>query len=94
MKIVWSPRALKDLRDIRGYIAREHPRAARTVAQAIERHADRLHEYPRRGRLRPGGFREAVEPRYRYVVRYDLLPDDTAPNRVHILSIWHPKQAR
>lgn len=82
------------MRYIRVYIARDNPVAARVVAQAIESQVHRLSQYPKRGRLRSGGFREAVEPRYRYVIRYDLLPDGTAPTRVHILSIWHPKQAR
>jgi plasmid stabilization system protein ParE len=94
VQINWSPRALQNLRHIRSYIARDNPAAARAVAQAIEDQANRLSRHPRRGTARPGGFREIVEPRYRYVVRYDLMPDDTAPMRVHILAIWHPKQAR
>ncbi|MBK1669980.1 hypothetical protein CKO28_18255 [Rhodovibrio sodomensis] len=98
MQIDWSPRALRNLRQVRVYIARENPAAARAVARAIdvaraiEDQVNRLRLHPRRGKARPGGFRETVEPRYRYVVRYDLLPDEPAPTRVHILSIWHPNR--
>ena len=93
-QIHWSPRAIRDLRHVRAYVAPENPVAARAIADAIEVHVERLAAYPRLGHLQTGGFRELVEPRYRYVVRYDLLSDDATVTRVHILSLWHPKQAR
>jgi plasmid stabilization system protein ParE len=94
MRVTWSPEARRGLEAIQDFIGIDNPEAADRVENAVFRVAGRLAFYPRLGHLKSGGFREVVEPRYRYVVRYDLLPDDVTPKRVHILSIWHPKQAR
>jgi plasmid stabilization system protein ParE len=94
MRVTWSPRARCGLEAIQDFIGVDNPEAADRVENAVFSVTARLASYPRLGHLKRGGFREIVEPRYRYVVRYDLLPDETAPTRVHILSIWHPKQAR
>jgi plasmid stabilization system protein ParE len=94
MRVTWSPKARRDLEAVQEFIGFENPDAADRVENAVLDVTRRLSSYPRLGHVKKGGFREIVEAQYRYVVRYDLLPDDTTADRVHILSIWHPKQAR
>jgi plasmid stabilization system protein ParE len=93
-EVLWSARAERDLLALRHYIARDNPTSAQRVVTALAEFVEGLAHNPRRGRLQTDGFREAVEPRYRYVVRYDVLPHESSPERILILSIWHPKQAR
>ena len=50
MKIAWLPRAIDDLQDIRTYIARRDPRAARRVAQKIRQTVGHLKAHPQLGR--------------------------------------------
>ncbi|MBK1697025.1 type II toxin-antitoxin system RelE/ParE family toxin [Rhodovibrio salinarum] len=94
MRVIWSRKARRDLEAIQSFIGADNPEAADRVENAVVEITRRLASYPRLGHLQDGGFREIIEPRYRYIVRYDVFSDDATAGRVHILSIWHPKQTR
>jgi toxin ParE1/3/4 len=85
MRIVWSPRALRHMGDIRRFIARDDPGAAANVADAIRRSVDSLARLPQRGR--PGRVpetRELVVPRTPYIVPYSVHGET-----VEILAVFH-----
>ena len=71
MTVVWSPRAIGHLADLRAYIARERPDAA--AATTLLSAVDRLAALPNLGRPgRVSGTRELVVPGTRYVIPYRL----------------------
>jgi plasmid stabilization system protein ParE len=68
MKIVWSPRAIKHLSALRGYIEADNISAASAVVAKIVESVDRLADQPHSGRPgRLAGTRGA-----RYFVRHSL----------------------
>jgi toxin ParE1/3/4 len=86
--VVWSPRAIGHLADLRSYIAREHPDAAARTAATLLAAVDRLAEMPNLGR--PGrvpGTRELVVPGTRYVIPYRLRGE-----RLEIIAVFHGRQ--
>jgi toxin ParE1/3/4 len=86
--IVWSPRAIAHLADLRAYIARDNPDAAVRVATTLLDAIERLAEFPNRGRSgRVGGTRELVVPGTRYVIPYRLRGD-----RLEIIAVFHGRQ--
>jgi toxin ParE1/3/4 len=91
--VAWSPRALNDLQDIRGHIAKDDPRAAAVIAGRIESAINTLADFPYRGR--PGrlrGTRELVVSRTRYFVLYRVREDVTDIVRVvHGAQRWPPR---
>jgi plasmid stabilization system protein ParE len=63
-RIIWSPKSLRDLDEIEGFIAQHNPVIARRYVQKIVRCTDRLHMFPK-----SGGFVEEDESkRYRQVL--------------------------
>jgi len=85
MRIVWSPRALQHLDEIRRFIARDQPAAAAAIAACVRRSVEHLGSLPGRGR--PGRVpetRELVVPRTPYIVPY-AVRDDT----IEILAVLH-----
>jgi len=94
MQVVWSARARRDLSAIQAFIAQDDPTAAERVETAVVALTRTLARHPYIGHRMSARVREVVERRYRYVVRYGFRPNETAPEAVIILSIWHPKQAR
>jgi len=85
MTIIWAPTALRDLRAIRRYIAKDDPYAAdRTVALIAEK-VKALRGFPNVGRVgRLEGTRELVVPGTPYFVSYQLGEDG-----VKILAVIH-----
>jgi toxin ParE1/3/4 len=86
--VVWSPRAIGHLADLREYIARDNPGAAGRVATALLVAVDRLAKLPSLGR--PGrvtGTRELVVPGTPYVIPYRLRGD-----RLEIIAVFHGRQ--
>jgi toxin ParE1/3/4 len=86
--IVWSPRAIGHLADLRAYIARENLRAAARTATTLLAAVDRLAELPNVGH--PGrvtGTRELVVPGTRYVIPYRLRGE-----RLEIIAVFHGRQ--
>ena len=88
MNIVWSPRAIGHLSELRAYIARDDPRAAGRIAAALLAAVERLAKLPGLGRPgRIGGTRELVVPGTPYVVPYRVKGD-----RIEIVAVFHGRQ--
>ena len=84
MRIVWSRRALQHLAEIRRYIAKDHPQAARGVAARILEGVDLLAGQPHMGR--PGrviGTRELVVAGTPYVIPYRVKED-----RLELIAVF------
>lgn len=86
-RIRWSPLALRDLLEIRDYIRRDKPEAARAEADRIRRSVERLSSFPESGRnleVIPG-VREVVSGNYHIYYR-------VRPSQVEILRVYHGKR--
>ena len=87
-KIIWSRRALEDLRDIVVYIAAHNQTAAESFGLRLVSKVDLLTNFPRIGRVVPeehdDDIRELIIPPYRII--YRIMPDDEV---VAIARIWH-----
>ena len=68
-KVVWSPRAISDLIEIRAYIGQDRPLVAQRMAERLLQAGESLAEFPERGRLAKRGLREWTLI-YPYVLRY------------------------
>ncbi|ADE15927.1 addiction module toxin, RelE/StbE family [Nitrosococcus halophilus Nc 4] len=85
MRVVWSPQARRDLREIYLYIAEDDPHAARVLQERIKACVTLLTENRSLGR--PGrvpGTRELIVPRMPY-----LLPYRGVKERLEILRVYH-----
>jgi toxin ParE1/3/4 len=85
-KLVWSARALNDVRRIGEYIRRDNPGAARRLAQQIKSAARRLTQFPLSGRTLPefpdASYREVIVRNYRII--YEPVGGD-----IEILTVVH-----
>ena len=88
MTLVWSPTARDDLRRIRTYIERHHPKAASRVARRIVETSHRLRAGPRIGPPgREKNTREIVVRGTPYLIVYRL-----AATTIEILRVLHGRQ--
>ena len=88
MTVVWSPRAISHLADLRDHIARDNPDAAGRVAMALLAAVERLAEFPNLGRPgRVSGTRELVVPGTPYVIPYRLRGD-----RLEVIAVFRERQ--
>jgi addiction module RelE/StbE family toxin len=88
VKIVWSPRAIEHLAQLRADIARDNPKAANQIAAQLLQAVERLTEWPSLGRPgRGAGTRELVVPGMPYVIPYRLRGD-----RLEVISVFHGRQ--
>ena len=88
MIIVWSPRAIAHLADLRAYIARDNPDAAGRIATTLLAAVECLAELPNLGRPgRVAGTRELVVPGTPYVIAYRLRGD-----RLEVIAVFHGRQ--
>jgi addiction module RelE/StbE family toxin len=89
VRIVWSDRALADLREIAAYIREQSPGSARRVRQQIRDATRRLARFPLSGRVVPelhaGGYREVIVREDRII--YRVTADD-----VRIVTVVHGKR--
>ena len=88
MRIVWSRRALRHLRQLRDYIAQDNPDAAARVAETLLAGLELLAEHPHLGR--PGrvfGTRELVVPATPYVIPYRVRG-----GRLELIAVLHGRQ--
>jgi len=73
VKVIWSDQALVRLAEIREFVARDSPVAARRLLASLVDRGDSLSRLAQRGRLVPGfeaqGFRELIDGNYRLVYR-------------------------
>lgn len=89
MRVIFAYRAIRDLRRIQAYIARDNPSAALRMAYRLDAACNVLVNFPDRGRRgREPGTREltTVPP---YIIVYRVQPDC-----VEIARIWHGRQDR
>ena len=85
MKVHWQRLAIADLQEVRSYIERDNPYAARTVVLKILDAVDRLADFPGLGR--PGrvpNTRELVVSDTPYIAPYRVRN-----NEVDILRVYH-----
>jgi toxin ParE1/3/4 len=86
--VVWAPRAIGHLADLRAYISRDNPVAAASIALTLLTAVERLAELPNLGRPgRVAGTRELVVPGTPYVIPYRLGRD-----RLDIIAVFHGRQ--
>ena len=92
--VVWSSRALRELRSRRRFIARTRPAAASRIVERILGVADRLDAYPHYGRVASwdvtGRFREPPVAGTPFVMLYTI---DVA-EAVLIVRLVHGAQLR
>ena len=88
MTVVWSPRAIGHLADLRVYIARDNPDAAARTALALLTAVERLAKLASLGRPgRVSGTRELVVPGTPYVIPYTVRGE-----RLEIIAVFHERQ--
>jgi addiction module RelE/StbE family toxin len=87
-RVILSPSALADLREIAGYIANDSPRYSSTVIQSFFEATDRLKLFPRIGRVVPEldnpDIREVLV--YSYRVIYHLHEGDSV---IRVVAVIH-----
>ena len=87
-KVILSPRAIQDLKEIVRYISCDDPKAAEGLGYALIDTALSLATFPERGRLVPefgdGVTREIIYRPYRIVYRFDSLR-----KVVFVSRFWH-----
>lgn len=73
MKIIWSPLAVDQVRDVAAYIALDKPSIALQWAEKIFNSVDILNDYPESGRVVPEinrkEIRELVQGSYRLIYK-------------------------
>lgn len=85
MKVRYTRPALRDLDQVRAYIALDNPLASRAIGARIGEAIASLSDFPERGRPgRVAGTRELVVTGTPYVVPYRIKSDE-----VTILAIMH-----
>jgi toxin ParE1/3/4 len=90
LEIVWSPRALAGLQEIRTYVARDKPDAAARLAIRVVALVEALKEHPYLGRIgSEPEVRELVVGGTPYLIFYRVRT-----KRVTILTIWHGAQSK
>lgn len=85
MKLIWSPEAAIDLREMVAYLSAENPHAARALYRRIEAAAIEMIATPYIGR--PGrvpGTRELVITNTPYILPYQIRSDC-----LEILRVYH-----
>jgi plasmid stabilization system protein ParE len=85
-RLIWSPRAIRDLHDICEYLERSSDRYARVFAQRVVALIESIPEQPRLGGIVPEYDREDVRERlfHNYRIVYRLRGDD-----IEVVSISH-----
>ena len=89
MKIVYHRGALRDLKSIHKYIAKDNPDAARRVVARIRQATGRLENFPYSGRPGPRGVRLLSVTGLPYIVIY-RVGDET----VHVVAVFHTSRNR
>ena len=87
-KVIWSPSAVRDLRDLASYIAESHPTAAKRFAQSVFKSVEHLADFPKSGRVVPeledSMIREVIRKPCRVVYRVK-----SKERSIEIVRVWH-----
>lgn len=90
-RIIWSQKALEDLREIHEYIAKDSKRYAEAQVKRIQDTAERLRRFPKIGQVVPEfpeeGWRELLSGSFRVIYRYDSTDDE-----IRVLAIVHQRR--
>lgn len=91
MKVIWTPEALQDRRDIWDHIATENPAAAARMDALFSEAAARLADHPKLGRAgKIEGTRELI-PHLRYRLVYEIDADTVwVLVLIHTSRLWPP----
>jgi toxin ParE1/3/4 len=87
MKLYYTPRAMRDLKRLREFIAKKNPLAAQKASRQLKRQIKALKTHPEMGINHPflRGVQDLVAREY--TVRYRVVGDI-----VQVLMIWHEKE--
>ena len=89
MKVVWTPRAQRRLRQIHDYIALDQPQNAVTWIERLLNRGEQIADQPRSGRVVPeyqlDTIREVFEGAYRIIYR-------VRAHQIDVLTIRHGAQ--
>lgn len=84
--LIWTRRAIEDVRSIQQFIAKDSPHYAQLVSQQLIAAVERLTIFPQSGRIVPEvndpAIREVIQGAYRIV--YRLIQSE-----IHILTVHH-----
>lgn len=87
-KLIWSPSARFDLKDIATFIAEDSPSAAERFVRSLFQAVERLVDFPESGRIVP----EFNDPTIREVIRKPcriVYRVDHRKRTVEIARVWH-----
>ena len=87
-KLIWSPSARLDLKDIGAYIAEDSPTAADQFLRSLFQAVERLADYPESGRIVP----EFGDPNIREVIRRPcriIYRIHRRKRTIEIARVWH-----
>ena len=88
MQILWLPKAVENLEEIRAYIAQERPAAAARVAQKIQQTVAMLADHPQLGKpLLRDGFRQIQVAGLPFVIPYKVID-----GKLVIVRVFHNRQ--
>jgi toxin ParE1/3/4 len=87
-KLIWSPSAQLDLKDIAAFIAEDSPSAAQRFVKSLFQVVERLADFPESGRIVPEfdrpEIREVIRRPCRIVYRIDF-----GESTIEIVRVWH-----
>ena len=87
-KLIWSPSARLDLKNIAEFIADDNPRAAKRLVESLFNAVERLINFPESSRMVPEfddpQLREIIRNPYRIVHRVNR-----ASQTIEIVRVWH-----
>jgi plasmid stabilization system protein ParE len=87
-KLIWSPSARLDLKDIAAFIAEDNPSAAERFGRSLLQAVERLADFPESGRIVP----EFGDPNIREVIRKPCRIVYRIRRRkqtIEIARVWH-----
>ncbi len=88
LEICFTTEAKADLDELRSYLEPLSPRGLVRVSLAIEAQIKMIADFPASGRPSPRqDVREAIEPKYGFLIPYMVLGD-----KLHILRVYRAKR--
>lgn len=89
MRVRLTDEAKAKLRAIRAHIAEDAPQHAEAMIDRVTRHAEKIGDFPRAGRMVPeyrlDTLREVLEQPYRIIYRI-------GPDQIEVLTVMHYRQ--
>jgi len=87
-KLIWSPTAKFDLKDIAAFIAEDSASAAKRFVRTLFQAAERLADFPEYGRIVPEFNDPAIREMVRKLCRI-IYRVDSKKRIVEVARIWH-----